>query len=157
MNSQLARAFFKRSQLSQRFSSGAPFPTTSTVESGGFKVVGLPYLSVNYVSWLLCSYLFNKNQLITFVWIRFLQTPAMRAEYTKTNWLSDPSTYPLLVVLAGAGCLCTGFGCYFLATAPDVQISPLKRSAKSANLLIFLYAVHKYICLPTYDYLYFTL
>ncbi|KAL7474657.1 hypothetical protein ACHAW6_000620 [Cyclotella cf. meneghiniana] len=109
MNSQLARAFFKRSQLSQRFSSGAPFPTTSTVESGGFKVVGLPYLS----------------------------TPAMRAEYTKTNWLSDPSTYPLLVVLAGAGCLCTGFGCYFLATAPDVQISPLKRSAKSANLLFF--------------------
>jgi hypothetical protein len=80
----------------------------------------------------------------------------MRAEYTKTNWLSDPSTYPLLVVLAGAGCLCTGFGFYFLATAPDVQISPLKRFAKSLKMS-FLSAAHLDIYLPTYNYLYFTL
>jgi hypothetical protein len=51
----------------------------------------------------------------------------MRAQYRKNYWLSDPATYPLIVCLGGAMCLCSGFGLYFLTTAPDVQISPLKR------------------------------
>lgn len=51
----------------------------------------------------------------------------MRSQYRKANWLSDPATYPLIACLGGAMALCSGFGIYFLMTAPDVQISPLKR------------------------------
>jgi hypothetical protein len=51
----------------------------------------------------------------------------MRSAYRKKNYLSDPATYPLIVCLAGAVALCSGFGIHFLMTAPDVQISPLKR------------------------------
>lgn len=51
----------------------------------------------------------------------------MRWAERKTNWLSDPASYPLIAILGAAGVFCSGFGIYFLATAPDVQISPLKR------------------------------
>eukprot|EP00957_Ditylum_brightwellii_P029088 2197804-Ditylum_brightwellii.AAC.2 len=46
------------------------------------------------------------------------------------NWLSDTSTYPIIIVLSAAGCLCAGFGSYFLLNSPDVQISPMKRNSK---------------------------
>ena len=100
MNSQIARVISKRIQPIQRFFSHGAIPTTSSVESGGYKVMGLNHLS----------------------------TPAMRAEYRKKTWLSDPSTYPLIFCLGGATAMCTGFGIYFLCTAPDVQISPVKRN-----------------------------
>eukprot|EP01082_Thalassiosira_pseudonana_P013651 g12298.t1 g12298 contig6:1649790-1650416(+) len=102
MNSLVARTISQRSQamVASRFLSGGPIPTSSVVESGGFKVLGMPHLS----------------------------TSAMKSQYRKVHWLSDPATYPLLVCLGAAGALCSGFGIYFLATAPDVQISPLKRN-----------------------------
>jgi hypothetical protein len=55
------------------------------------------------------------------------QTPSMRWTYRKKNWLSQPETYPLLAILGGAGVFVAGFITYFLITAPDVQISPIKR------------------------------
>ena len=51
----------------------------------------------------------------------------MKWAYRQKHWLSDPASYPLIAILAAAGCFCTGFGVYFLGTAQDVQISPLKR------------------------------
>eukprot|EP00585_Thalassiosira_rotula_P013171 CAMPEP_0196129820 /NCGR_PEP_ID=MMETSP0910-20130528/410_1 /TAXON_ID=49265 /ORGANISM="Thalassiosira rotula, Strain GSO102" /LENGTH=110 /DNA_ID=CAMNT_0041389015 /DNA_START=70 /DNA_END=402 /DNA_ORIENTATION=- len=108
MNSfHLARTVSKRSQtlVTSRFMSKGPIPTSSAVKIDGTKVVGLPHLSTSSMRW---------------------------AERQK-NWLSDPATYPLIVVLAGAGVLCSGFGIYFLTTAPDVQISPLKRNSTMRN------------------------
>eukprot|EP00956_Cyclotella_meneghiniana_P008110 scaffold10780_cov78-Cyclotella_meneghiniana.AAC.19 len=99
MNSLLARNFSKGTASIARSFSGGSIPTSSTVQSGAYKVVGLDHLS----------------------------TPAMRAQYRKKTWLSDPATYPLIACLGGAMALCSGFGLYFLSTAPDVQISPLKR------------------------------
>jgi hypothetical protein len=51
----------------------------------------------------------------------------MRWAYCKKNWLSQPETYPLLAILGGAGVFVGGFITYFLVTAPDVQISLVKR------------------------------
>lgn len=48
--------------------------------------------------------------------------------FSKT-WLSDPSTYPLLVCLAGAGGLVAGISVYYLAANPDVQINTRKRGS----------------------------
>jgi hypothetical protein len=50
-----------------------------------------------------------------------------KEESFKKNWLSDPSTYPLLAALGGAVTLCTGFGISFLLKSPDVRISSLKK------------------------------
>jgi hypothetical protein len=47
----------------------------------------------------------------------------------KDNWLSDPSTYPLIVVMCGAGALVVGMSAYYLSQHPDVQISPTKRNS----------------------------
>eukprot|EP00568_Trieres_chinensis_P007629 CAMPEP_0183295752 /NCGR_PEP_ID=MMETSP0160_2-20130417/3594_1 /TAXON_ID=2839 ORGANISM="Odontella Sinensis, Strain Grunow 1884" /NCGR_SAMPLE_ID=MMETSP0160_2 /ASSEMBLY_ACC=CAM_ASM_000250 /LENGTH=91 /DNA_ID=CAMNT_0025457283 /DNA_START=91 /DNA_END=366 /DNA_ORIENTATION=+ len=47
----------------------------------------------------------------------------------RQNWLSDSSTYPLLVCLGAACALCTGVGIHFLANNPDVRISPTKRNS----------------------------
>ncbi|KAL3757151.1 hypothetical protein ACHAWU_004583 [Discostella pseudostelligera] len=102
MNSFLARNLSKRSTtiVSSRFFSKGAIPTSSAAEVDGIKVIGLPHLS----------------------------TPSMRWAERKTNWLSDPASYPLIAILGAAGVFCSGFGIYFLATAPDVQISPLKRN-----------------------------
>ncbi|KAL3791399.1 hypothetical protein ACHAWO_005023 [Cyclotella atomus] len=100
MNSLLARNFSKGGHSLIHSFSGGAIPTSSTLQSGAYKVVGLDHLS----------------------------TPAMRSAYRKKTWLSDPATYPLIVCLGGAVALCSGFGIHFLVTAPDVQISPLKRS-----------------------------
>lgn len=51
----------------------------------------------------------------------------MRWAERKSNWLSDPATYPLIAILGATGVFVSGFIVYFLTTAPDVQISPLKR------------------------------
>mmetsp|Transcript_16600 Transcript_16600/g.33262 ORF Transcript_16600/g.33262 Transcript_16600/m.33262 type:complete len:107 (+) Transcript_16600:267-587(+) len=72
----------------------------STVESNGYKVMGLPTLT----------------------------TPAMRRANTKLYWFSDPSTYPVAFCLAFACCFCTGFGVHCLMHNPDVQIDPAKRN-----------------------------
>lgn len=47
----------------------------------------------------------------------------------KKNWLQDPSTYPMIVVLGAAGLLVGGVGISCLSFSPDVQIDPKKRGA----------------------------
>lgn len=61
----------------------------------------------------------------------------MKWAYRQKHWLSDPASYPLIAILAGAGLFCTGFGVHFLTTAPDVQISPLKRWVLFIVLLLW--------------------
>mmetsp|Transcript_24796 Transcript_24796/g.42458 ORF Transcript_24796/g.42458 Transcript_24796/m.42458 type:complete len:109 (-) Transcript_24796:309-635(-) len=101
MNSfRIARTATQRTQA-RFFSKGGTIPTSSTLEVGGTKVVGLPHLSTSSMRW------------------------AERQKY----WLSDPACYPLIAILGAAGVFCSGFGIWFLTTAPDVQISPLKRNS----------------------------
>eukprot|EP00429_Kryptoperidinium_foliaceum_P041175 CAMPEP_0176182500 /NCGR_PEP_ID=MMETSP0120_2-20121206/93508_1 /TAXON_ID=160619 /ORGANISM="Kryptoperidinium foliaceum, Strain CCMP 1326" /LENGTH=88 /DNA_ID=CAMNT_0017520749 /DNA_START=240 /DNA_END=506 /DNA_ORIENTATION=+ len=45
------------------------------------------------------------------------------------NWLQDPSTYPLMACMAGAGFLVVGVVVSGLVYNPDVQISPKRRGA----------------------------
>ena len=47
----------------------------------------------------------------------------------KDNWLSDPSTYPLIAVMCVAGGLVVGTSTYYLTVNPDVQVSPTKRNS----------------------------
>mmetsp|Transcript_26857 Transcript_26857/g.63733 ORF Transcript_26857/g.63733 Transcript_26857/m.63733 type:complete len:110 (-) Transcript_26857:158-487(-) len=103
MNSfRLASALTKRTQanVARSFSKG-PIPTSTSMTVDGIKVVGVDHLT----------------------------NSSMRSAYRSKYWLSDPGSYPLIAILAGAGFFCTGFGLYFLANAPDVQISPAKRNA----------------------------
>lgn len=89
-----------QTMVTSRFYSKGAIPTSSSMEVGGTKVVGLPHLS----------------------------TPSMRWAERQKYYLSDPATYPLIAILAGTGVFVSGFIVYFLASAPDVQISPLKRN-----------------------------
>ena len=45
-------------------------------------------------------------------------------------WLSDPSTYPLLVAMAGATAICSGFMVYRLSTDKDIRISDKHKKAQ---------------------------
>ena len=47
----------------------------------------------------------------------------------KKSWLSDPSTYPIMVIMGGGICWMVGMGLNAL-TYKDVQISPNSRGAK---------------------------
>mmetsp|Transcript_13513 Transcript_13513/g.15741 ORF Transcript_13513/g.15741 Transcript_13513/m.15741 type:complete len:127 (+) Transcript_13513:479-859(+) len=70
---------------------------------------------------------------------RQLTTPSTRSYSTRfahqhfpsftKSWLSDPSVYPLFVIMAGALGLMTGAGFHALTTYDDVQISPSKRNS----------------------------
>lgn len=51
----------------------------------------------------------------------------MRWAERQKYWLSDPATYPIIGILGAAGVFVAGFIVYFVTTAPDVQISPVKR------------------------------
>jgi hypothetical protein len=62
MNSLLARNFSKGGHSIIRSFSGGPIPTTSTVQSGTYKVVGLDHLSVSGVAF--SPVLFDDYQLI---------------------------------------------------------------------------------------------
>ena len=46
----------------------------------------------------------------------------------KAKMLSDPATYPLIVILGFAVSFCSGFGVWFLTSASDVRIDPSKRN-----------------------------
>ncbi|KAL3791397.1 hypothetical protein ACHAWO_005021 [Cyclotella atomus] len=102
MNSLIARSFCRKAQPAIRSfsSSGGSIPTTSTVQSGSYKVVGLDHLS----------------------------TPEMNAQYRTKYWLSDPACYPIMIILGGAVSMCAGFGLHFFFTSPDVQITPGRRN-----------------------------
>lgn len=49
--------------------------------------------------------------------------------FYKKNWMSDPSTYPLFVVLGAAGFLVTGVGASCILYNPDVQINVQTRGS----------------------------
>lgn len=52
----------------------------------------------------------------------------------QTNWLMDPSCYPLIVIMGCAATFATGVGLSCLARNPDVRISkgdPMRRNGKS--------------------------
>lgn len=51
----------------------------------------------------------------------------------KKDWLSDPSTYPLLVSLGGAVFMAFGFGINYLVRSPDVRVSHAKKHATVRN------------------------
>ena len=51
---------------------------------------------------------------------RSLKTEA----FYKNNWLSDPSTYPLIATMGVAFFLVTGVGASCIFYNPDVQINP---------------------------------
>ncbi|KAJ8604846.1 hypothetical protein CTAYLR_001066 [Chrysophaeum taylorii] len=62
---------------------------------------------------------------------RFMGTTSSKpaAERTfKESWLSDPATYPILIIISGAMCFCTAVGLRCLFTNPDVRINKTKRS-----------------------------
>jgi hypothetical protein len=46
----------------------------------------------------------------------------------KAKLLSDPATYPLILILGVAMSGCTGFGLWFLGNNPDVRLNPTNRS-----------------------------
>ena len=48
-------------------------------------------------------------------------------ETLRKNWLSDPSTYPLIAIMGGAAALVLGVGSSCIMYNPDVQINPNKR------------------------------
>ncbi|CAB9515636.1 expressed unknown protein [Seminavis robusta] len=54
---------------------------------------------------------------------------AMRKQpgHFSKNWLSDPSTYPLLACMGAAVGLVGGVSAYFLTCCNDVQINTTKR------------------------------
>ena len=100
----------------------------------------IPFLTLSYLSLynILLPYI---DSLATQRAVRYQSTKAATPEVSTTfltlgpsksfskTWLSDPSTYPLLVCLAGAGGLCAGVAVYFLAANPDVQINTRKRGS----------------------------
>ena len=45
----------------------------------------------------------------------------------RKNWLQDPGTYPVIVVIAGALVLCTGRCIAAFTKCPDVRITPSAR------------------------------
>ena len=47
----------------------------------------------------------------------------------KTNWLSDPATYPILFVMGGALTLLVGVSASCLMYNPDVQIDAKRRGS----------------------------
>mmetsp|Transcript_13029 Transcript_13029/g.18665 ORF Transcript_13029/g.18665 Transcript_13029/m.18665 type:complete len:108 (-) Transcript_13029:1385-1708(-) len=100
MNSFQLAARRTQALASRRLFSKGSIPTSSTAEVDGVKVVGLPHLSTSSMKWA----------------------------YRQKHWLSDPASYPLIAILAGTGCFVTGFIGYYVTTAKDVQISPLKRN-----------------------------
>mmetsp|Transcript_9499 Transcript_9499/g.13267 ORF Transcript_9499/g.13267 Transcript_9499/m.13267 type:complete len:85 (-) Transcript_9499:116-370(-) len=55
-------------------------------------------------------------------------TKGSKYTYQKA-WLSDPSTYPLIIVMGIAGALVAGVGSSCILYNPDVQISPSKRGS----------------------------
>jgi hypothetical protein len=50
-----------------------------------------------------------------------------KQETIRRNWLSDPSAYPLIVVMGAAGVLVVGIIGSGLLYNPDVQINPDRR------------------------------
>jgi hypothetical protein len=72
MNSLLARNFSKRSTSIIRSFSAGQIPTSSVAESGGFKVMGLPHLSVSSLRCvqLLCKLISDLIDLICLLFIK---------------------------------------------------------------------------------------
>ena len=67
----------------------------------------------------------------TTIWI--LQQPQLRTNMEKSfkeNFLSDPSTYPIIFIMGFALTFMTGMGLHALAYYKDVRISPSKKHSE---------------------------
>eukprot|EP00567_Pseudictyota_dubia_P007411 CAMPEP_0197436970 /NCGR_PEP_ID=MMETSP1175-20131217/4292_1 /TAXON_ID=1003142 /ORGANISM="Triceratium dubium, Strain CCMP147" /LENGTH=132 /DNA_ID=CAMNT_0042966377 /DNA_START=213 /DNA_END=611 /DNA_ORIENTATION=- len=56
--------------------------------------------------------------------------PPMKKYSFKESWLSDPATYPLIVIMGCALTFLTGASVHALTCYKDVQIDPKKRNSK---------------------------
>jgi hypothetical protein len=56
-----------------------------------------------------------------------------KKENMRKNWLSDPSTYPLIVTMGIAAALVSGVGVSCIFYSPDVQINPNRRGSVLRN------------------------
>ena len=65
----------------------------------------------------------------------------MRWAERQKHWLSDPSCYPLIAILGATSVFVAGFMGYFTLTAPDVQISPLKRYVNLVFISFMFYII----------------
>lgn len=71
--------------------------------------------------------------------------------------LSDPATYPLLIILGFTVGMFTGFGIFFLETAPDLRFNPEKRNTLFRNwvsrdtVIRHIESVKKHKHDPNYD------
>ena len=83
---------------------------------------------------LSCSKLFNprrlsENLFLSMTPFSLLSFP-FQAHTSKENFFSDPSTYPLIIIMGFAVTFMTGMGINALVSYKDVQIDPAKRNAK---------------------------
>jgi hypothetical protein len=62
-----------------------------------------------------------------------LQPPHLQKQTFQKNWLSDPSTYPIIVIMGGGLTFMVGMGFNALFGYKDVQINPNKRGAMLQN------------------------
>jgi len=61
----------------------------------------------------------------------------------RENWLSDPSTYPLIAILGVACGFCGGFCAYKLAYCPDVRITSNTKVRNEAVVYAFILELEK--------------
>ena len=54
----------------------------------------------------------------------------MRRKTFRRDWLSDRSSYPLIMIISTGFVFAAGVGVACLASNPDVQLSPSKRLSK---------------------------
>lgn len=56
--------------------------------------------------------------------------PQLRGRTFKQDWLSDPSTYPIIVIMGCAISFMTGMGIHALTSYKDVRIDPRKKHSE---------------------------
>lgn len=56
--------------------------------------------------------------------------PQMRSRGFKQDWLSDPSTYPIMLIMGTAITFMTGMGIHALTSYKDLRIDPRKKHAE---------------------------
>lgn len=55
--------------------------------------------------------------------------PKQYQKSVKKDWLSDPSTYPIIIIMGSALTFMIGMGVHALTTYKDVRIDPTKRNS----------------------------
>lgn len=77
------------------------------------------------------SFLLILSSFLIQIEIQTEQQPLEKYTYSfRERWLSDPSTYPIIVVMGCALTFMTGASIHALTCYKDVQIDPAKRNSK---------------------------